>query len=273
MTTEPLADRPLKLHWWHGKNFGDALNPFVVGYASGREVVASERHECDIFAVGSIMVRVQRVYKEPRDHRPAIWGTGMKGPHRNQFVPHVDFFAVRGPATAACLEIPPCAFGDPGLLLADLVSTKVERGDSIGIIPHHGDFRHPECVEKISALKSRSGIRLIDPRSHDPLAVSDQIRGCRHIFSASLHGLIVADSHNIPNTWVAGRAIHDTANFKFLDYFLSVGRPWKNPIDYDEIVSAEASLRNRDQVTYFEGIQASKVALLEAFPKHLKAPG
>ncbi len=266
-----LQNAPLKLCWWNGKNFGDALSPLVVSYASGRAVEACDRSESELFAVGSIMIRAQRGFSSEQAHRPAIWGTGMMGPHRANFVSNVDFFAVRGPATAALLDIPIRVFGDPGLLLADLATTEVKRGQEIGIVPHHGDFKHRSCRAKIAELKKQPGIRIIDTRTHNALAVADEIRSCRHVFSSSLHGLIVADAHGVPSTWVAGRSIHKNASFKFLDYFLSVGRPWKNPIDYDEILLAETQVRNVDTLTYAEGIVECKAALLDAFPKHLRA--
>ncbi len=262
---------PLKLSWWNGRpNFGDALNPAVVAYAANREVVHAEKAEAEMFSVGSIMIRVRRAYAEPRDHRPAIWGTGMMGPIRLGFQDNVDFFAVRGPLTASLINIKIDTYGDPGLLLPDLCTKKITRGTDIGVIPHHGDFKDPQTKEIIEKLKAGGNVKIIDPRTEDAVQVADEIKSCRHIYSASLHGLIIADAVDVPNTWVAGRDIHVTPEFKFLDYFFSVGRTYQRPIPYEDIETHEKGIRGLETLGYGADVEACKAGLLAAFPDHLK---
>ncbi len=262
---------PIKVQWWNGRpNFGDALSPMAVEFASGRPTVWAPKEEMEVLAAGSIMIRAARGYRDTKDNRPAIWGTGMMSPVRADFVRNVDFFAVRGPITRTLLELPPLPYGDPGLLMERASTTTVERGDRVGIIPHHGDFKDKTTAAAIAALVDREDMTLIDPRSDDVMAVIDEIRACRHIFSASLHGLIIADAFNIPSTWVAGRAIHTTPALKFMDYFLSVGRAHVEPIPYEAIPESEPATRNLDSVPYFSRIEEIKDGLLDSFPKHLK---
>lgn len=276
MTPEAVSadppDAPLKVFWWKDKaNFGDALSRHVVEYASGRQVEWCNRRDCDIYAVGSILRGLARHFREPQSHRPAVWGSGLKGPVHIGFVPNVDFFAVRGPATASLLNLDTLPYGDPGLLLSDLTSQHDTRGDDIGIVPHWSDFRSPLTKPHIMTLKRQSGVKLIDPRRDDPLEVAEEIKACRHLYSSSLHGLIIADAHGVPNTWISGRPIHNYARFKFLDYFLSVGRLWTPPIAYGDIAAADQTKRRVDHITYSAGIDDAKRALLDAFPRHLKS--
>ena len=93
------------------------------------------------------------------------------------------------------------------------------------------------------------------------------------LYSASLHGLIVADSLGIPNTWVFSKkhAIHSTAKIKFLDYFLSVQRPYVPPITFHELRDHEKSIRAIETLSYAASVQACIEGLLATFPKHLKA--
>jgi pyruvyltransferase len=114
---------------------------------------------------------------------------------------------------------------------------------------------------------------MIDPRTKDSVYVANQIKECRHLYSASLHGLIVADALGIPNTWVVSKkhAIHSTAEIKFLDYFLSVQRPYVPPITFHELRDHEKSIRANETLSYAASVQACKEGLLAAFPKHLKA--
>lgn len=261
---------PLKLHWWNGRpNFGDALSPLVVGWVSGRDIAHARKDEMEVLSTGSIMIRAARGYKAPMAHRPLIWGTGCMSPLNTRFVPNVDFAAVRGPITRTLLDLPPLPYGDPGLLIERISKTDVVRGDQIGLIPHHGDFKETATVAAIKVLEARDDITIIDPRTEDAFAVADQIRACRHVYSSSLHGLILADAFAVPNTWVAGRAIHATPGLKFMDYFASVGRPYSDPIAYEEIPAAKDA--PGDAPVYSEGVEASKDALIDAFPESLKA--
>lgn len=263
---------PIKVHWWNGRpNFGDALSPLAVEFVSGRPTQWAGKEEMEVLSTGSIMIRAARAYGQPRDHRPLIWGTGMMSPVRTAFVPHVDFAAVRGPITRTLLDLPPLPYGDPGLLIARAATTEVERGDAIGLIPHHGDFKDAATKGAIAALQDKGELRIIDPRSNDVFAVADEIRACRHVFSSSLHGLILSDGFNVPNTWVAGRAIHATPALKFMDYFLSVGREYREPIPYEAIEDAEKGTRGASAVPYAARVEETKDALIDAFPKHMKA--
>jgi len=50
------------------------------------------------------------------------------------------------------------------------------------------------------------------------------------VISSSLHGLIVADSLMIPNAWYLPSRIHIAPEFKFYDYFTSIGREINSPL-------------------------------------------
>lgn len=53
----------------------------------------------------------------------------------------------------------------------------------------------------------------------------DNILSCEYILSSSLHGIIIADAYKIPNIWISlTNNEHPDNNFKFKDYYLSVGK-------------------------------------------------
>ncbi|HCP80749.1 MAG TPA: exosortase [Octadecabacter sp.] len=267
-------NKPLNLSWWEGENFGDALNPLVVAHVSGRDVAPVRRSQADLFCVGSILHKVQPVFHRRKEKRPVIWGTGMRSPIEElRFTKHVDFTAVRGPITASLLGIRDVAFGDPGLFLADLSDPKIQRTDKIGLIPHHADFNERKAGNTVNLFLDDKDVTIIDPRTKDSLGVANQIKGCRHLYSASLHGLIVADALGVPNTWVVSKThkIHKTAEIKFLDYFLSVNRPFERPITFHDIHEHRKSISKNDAVTYANGVEDSKEALRTAFPDALRA--
>jgi pyruvyltransferase len=93
----------------------------------------------------------------------------------------------------------------------------------LGIVPHFVDYNHPTIL----CWKRRFGedVLIIDVL-RPPKAVIYDITQCEHILSSSLHGLIIADSYNIPNMRFAIREtmshIHD---YKYLDYYTALGIP------------------------------------------------
>lgn len=260
---------PLRLYWWNGTpNFGDRLSQDVVAQLSGRPVVWAAPGECDLFAVGSLMNFVRRSHSLPRKDgtRPVIWGTGMIGPVRRDFVGNVAFVAVRGPLTAALLELKDLPMGDPGLLSPDLMPHPVEPDDRIGIVLHHS--QKPDA-RLAAALKADPRLRLIDVTDEDHLGVIAAIGSCAHVFSSSLHGLIVADAFGVPNTWLNADGIHASAAFKFYDYALSVGRLLNRPLPAAAIAEAVAALPPKAPLSYRDGVIAAQQALRASFPAAL----
>ena len=72
----------------------------------------------------------------------------------------------------------------------------------------------------------------------------DEIISCEKIISSSLHGLIVADAYGIPAIWTkfSEKVLGD--GFKFRDYFASVGRNDKSPLEINETTSVEMILNS-----------------------------
>lgn len=111
---------------------------------------------------------------------------------------------MRGPVTAALLQIETDRFGDPGLLVDRVLPPTQPRTDRIGIVPHHS-LADSAALKALVADHPR--LTLIDPRA-DATEVCAQIAACAHVFASSLHGLIVADAYGVANTWVAPRSSH-----------------------------------------------------------------
>jgi len=260
---------PLKLFWWKDQpNFGDIISRTVVEHASGRKVVWAAPEECDLFAIGSIMQFVRRTHAEPRadGSKPWIWGTGCMGPLRKDFKENVNFALVRGPITASLMSITADHFGDPGLLIADAMKEKIDTEERIGIVPHFSQFSS-EGLQQL--VKDEPMLKLIDVRK-DAAEVCREIASCVHVISSSLHGLIVADSFEVPNTWLNPAGIHRSPRFKFYDYAASVERPLPPPIRLADIKDFIRNLPRGD-IAYSDGIAKSKYALMKYFPAALHA--
>lgn len=261
------TSRPLPLYWWDGEpNFGDILSKHVVEYVANRPVIYSKPVDCELFSLGSIMRQVRRSCSEPANKKkPWIWGTGSKGSQRNDFIRNVRIKLVRGPLTATLLGIKVAEYGDPGLLISELIDAPIETSKRIGLVPHHSQVNSTHVQD---ALKKSPRLQLIDVRNEDALAVAREISSCEYVLSSSLHGLIVADSFGVPNTWLNPDGIHQMPRFKFYDYALSVKRLLAGPINYVDIPEYIENLQPKP-ISYSEGITSSKQALLRTFPKEL----
>lgn len=153
--------------------------------------------------------------------------------------------AVRGKLTrkylldqgVSCPEI----YGDPALLLPFLYKPYENKKFKLGIIPHISDLSHPSLKTMVEDLNAHI-IRFDSYK--DWKSVIDEICSCEYILSSSLHGLIISDAYHIPNLWIGiGNGLIG-GEFKFHDYFSSVGRHQEHAVCIDNICEIEDVIKN-----------------------------
>lgn len=253
---------PVSLYWWPERNFGDAISPMIAEYCAGRAVEWADAGTAEMISTGSLLAfpgihdRITGASGPPL----TIWGSGsliwprFLGAAR----PETRFAALRGPITASHVRGFAGALGDPGLLADRVFGRPATRG-GVGIVPHHRQLADPAYIARIRA----HGLRLIDVTAEDPREVVMAIASCAQILSGSLHGLIVADSYGIPNAWVAGPGF-GPSDYKFFDYFASVGRYEPRRRTIPDCLAAIAA--GRLETGYMARLDAIKDALEAAFP-------
>jgi len=208
----------IELFWWRspaGVNFGDYLSSVIVTkMAADADCFLDEERPAParLLAVGSIL-------HFARDG-DIVWGSGVNGkvPVERHSYRHLDVRAVRGPLTRDFLLRRgigvPEIFGDPALLIADLLATRfpgpAERTDPVAFVPNLHDLPSMQGWENV--------ISPLDPW----WSVVRRISRARHVISTSLHGLVVADAFGVPCTYL--RLSEEENLFKYEDYVLGVGR-------------------------------------------------
>lgn len=252
--------KPIKLHWARSKpNFGDMLSPLIVERVAGRPVVYAKTSECDLVAIGSLMQRLKEHWWNRRVH---VWGAGFIGAQKQHASRHI-VHAVRGPETAALINktSSSVALGDPALL-ADRLDEKLLQSPKkhrLSIIPHYKD---QGTASLASLIELNPKANVIDVFS-DPLAVLREIAASELVLSSAMHGLIAADSLQVPNYRISLSESLRGGDFKFNDYYGALGlQPEVLPMQavqgsaFDDLVNAYAR----------PGIEKVKENLQRSFP-------
>jgi pyruvyltransferase len=199
-------------------NWGDAINPWLIKKMSGCDVVKDKKGS-RLFAIGSVLGHGVK-------NGDVIWGTGTLNSRLIEPGLNLDIKAVRGPLTRDLLIKSgykcPDVYGDPAMLVKDFYNPEVEITHDFGIIPHMSEREEPAVL---SLLKNYN-VKFIDiGLGHTEFI--DSLKSVRYIMSSSLHGLIMADAYDIPNTKIDLPGPQwKGSNWKFADYFASVGRPF-----------------------------------------------
>lgn len=211
--------------WCMSQNFGDALNPWLIGKLSGKAVAYVDQNEQSLKYVvcGSILNWC--------DERCIAWGPGVANDNDN-IRPGVDIRAVRGPLTKACAErsslVCPDVFGDPALLIPEVYTPRsMSNVFEVGVIPHYVD--QEEVLRTLPV-----GFKYINVFDHVEQVIDD-VYSCKTIVSSSLHGLIVAHAFGKPAMWmkVTNKILGDGT--KFRDHLLAVMANVYEPIPFGDI--------------------------------------
>lgn len=215
------------LHYSWGKlahrNWGDDINQLFIEKLFKRKIsylytssLAIRHHTTNYLMIGSTIDQLC-------NEQTIIWGAGVIDKNSTLPAKPQNILAVRGPLTRQYLldrgcEVPPI-YGDPALLLKYWYQPKVEKRYKLGIIPHYSDYNHPA----LDSLKSNTDVLIIKMEGYKNwLRVIDLIYSCEFIASSSLHGLIIAETYNIPNLWIELSGQLLGGHFKFHDFFLSM---------------------------------------------------
>ncbi len=252
----------VRVDWYAGgNNFGDILNPIVLKYLTDRKILnvnAKYYQKEHLLAIGSVLGRA--------NSSSIVWGAGFISEDSVFAENPKKIYAVRGPETRKkivnsgidCPEV----YGDPALLMPFFYQPSISKRYKIGIVPHYMDKNH----DWIKKNTTTAGVTVIDIQNPDPLKVIDEILACEKIMSSSLHGVIISDAYGIPSIWVKFSDRVTGGNFKFLDYFSSVGRKDRYPI----IVKQETKLEEVLKYFYSFKIKINLHQLIKNFPGEFK---
>ena len=206
----------MKLFYFRGKvpNFGDELNTYVWPALLPKGFLDDDPEEL-MLGIGSIIGD-----HLPQGARKFVVGSGYAGymghPDMHDGTWEVEF--VRGPRTAAILNLPPDkAICDSALLLRAMTLPAPAEGIGIAFMPHYESLERGAWREACRL----AGITLIDPTLEDVATILAQVRGARLLITEAMHGAIVADAVRTP--WIGAKPIFRGHHMKWQDWSEALG--------------------------------------------------
>jgi hypothetical protein len=275
-------EKNIKLYYAKLANMGDLLNDLIIRRCFDCNVERCSFLDGDMSAIGSHLamytyhgtplMKLQQFLNGIKQPTVYVWGTGFINYSDTQgkfFKRDMRFLAVRGELTrqnvermtGKILDIPT---GDAGILADKLLDEVPEKLYDVGVIPHICDLKDPAA----QALADKYDNSILINVKDDPIEVIRQIAQCRYVLSSSLHGLIVADSFNVPNMHIVFDDRLKGDGYKFDDYYSAYG---VEHVQLDLRNSAPPSLEQMgDSYAITEQMVSEKKGLLlDCFPRQL----
>lgn len=258
-------------------NWGDDINKYFFEYAAKIKMAVLPHGRLYFFHGFRHYSLIGSVLNSQRMKRCTIYGTGImtESLARNMKDKPEKIISVRGPETRRVLlqhDINcPEHYGDPVLLLPLFYTPKLTNQGHVSIIPNMGTFWDFNPVT--DELAKKHGCKMVNMTKYNNWTdIIDMIAGSSFVISESLHGLIVAETYNIPCVWAEfvkhiPPKFNDDWSFKFLDFYESIGKYDMQSIklyegyNFDELMS----LKNKWQPGRIDYEK-----LLEYFPFEIK---
>jgi len=222
--------KSIPLMWWekpYPGNFGDWLSPLMIASEAKGPLVYFSPTEASlrkhIVSLGSIgrFIRANSV----------VVGTGISSDDLTLH-PKADYVSVRGPHTAQALKASSgkdiSEFGDPGLLLSELIP--VSRGKTNGKVALVRHFSHsalpvllPPHVDEISVMMSRRS---------DIESFVRTLNEYDKVITSAMHVMIVCQSYGIPCGLITFKGYEENVHgsgIKYEDYALGAEVEVMNP--------------------------------------------
>ena len=271
--------KKIKVYYAKVPNMGDMLNKDIIEKLFGYSVVRRNYLFGKVSGIGSglgnytlegpfwkkVLKKISRIIS-PNVY---IWGTGFVN-YKNKdekLYKNTTFCAVRGELSKRRIEkilgkklnIPT---GDAGILASYLLKNeKIEKKYNVGIIAHYKEKNEPIFQELLKKFDNSTFIDVQDT----PYNVTKRISECNVIISSSLHGLIIADSLNIPNIHIVVTDNLLGDGFKFDDYYSAYGVK-HNFVDLNKEKIDNLDRIKKDYKITKKMVEEKKKNMLDCFP-------
>lgn len=215
------------LQRFKNNNWGDDLNKHMFEYASGVKIINLPFSKMRFMGKVNQYSLIGSIITFYKLENKIIYGSGIMDPDAAIKGFPKKIISVRGPETRQVLINNgidcPEQYGDPALLLPCFYIPHISQRRKGGLILNMGT--NIKNTEFITDIIDKLNLHLISMTDYSNwTCVIDDICSCNYIISESLHGLIVAETYGIPNVWVEFTDHPKYWNFKYHDYYESIGK-------------------------------------------------
>lgn len=208
-------------------NAGDLFNVTIMNHFK-LPYIKARVSSANMINVGSLLnfiVTSKKYFPYVKCKKCMVVGTGFmyEPEEKDKLIKDVEVLALRGRLSKELLEKKSgkkyeCLLADPGLLASYIYPQEnVEKKYKVGFIPH---FLQKENAAWKNIKLEKYSYKIIDIEQEDKDLMRD-ISECECILSSSLHGLIFADSYNIPCRHLTIYDMLLGENLKYRDYYSS----------------------------------------------------
>lgn len=262
----------LKGHSLKKSNWGDDLNKYFFEYIGAGKLILSPISQVSPKYVYEHYSLIGSILGYFNLDNTIVYGSGVMDENTKFLGKPKKIISVRGPKSREVLiengfECPE-AYGDPALLLPVFYKPKNMLHNKALIIPNMGSASSSDKII-IAKLALELNADILDMTKYNEWTyIIDKIASSQYVISESLHGLIVAETYGIPNVWVEFKDHPDYWNFKFEDYYRSIGKE-ERIIKVQDIVDIEAIKR---KIEKWEKGNIDYKKLLSYLPFKIKCP-
>lgn len=232
------------------RNWGDDINYFLLKALTKKKISYLYASSLSYYWKKNNYLVIGSTITMLTNSRTVIWGAGVIDPHQQLPAIPKKVLAVRGPLSrqyllAKGIDCPP-VYGDPAMLVRYYYKPNMQKKYKLGIIPHYDDQSHPA----IHNLERQKDVLIIKMENYKNwLEVIDQICSCEYIASSSLHGIIIAETYEVPNLWIELYGKLLGGHFKFHDFFMSIGHDREKPFIVKENTGINEILATKSNYT------------------------
>ncbi|WP_291819424.1 polysaccharide pyruvyl transferase family protein [Marinobacter sp.] len=199
-----------------GGNFGDDINPALMGKFIRRSILTSE--DVALFGVGTIL-NDKNILGSRHYPRKVVFTSGVGyGPLDSTFDDSWDIACVRGPRSAKKLGLgADRAIADGAILLSQMYEKPSDINKRPLFIPHVNS--HLSTGSVLAAIADKLNMDYISPGAEASEFISKVARA-PFVVTEAMHGAILADTMRVP--WIPV-GLHEHFDFKWRDWMESVG--------------------------------------------------
>lgn len=253
-------------------NAGDMFNVNIMQYFH-LPFIKTRISAANMLNVGSVLGQIvvpKNSVQNVKQRDCIIIGSGFieEEQFEEKLIKDIKIYALRGELTKKRLEKLlnkeiNCPLADPGLLISYLYPLKCAKKYKVGIIPHYVDKK----ADFLKCIKlEKYNYKIVDIEQNIKV-LSKDINECELILSSSLHGLIFADSYNIPNRQIIMSNNVKGGLYKFKDYYSSFNMNLPEPVDLRQRIIDDSLVERIAQEYKYNGqqIEVKQKELIEIY--------